>query len=554
MAYQTTPDPFGSRPSNQTPAFYPRNLFTGDPLLVALSDGISSAFREDMEKLGAEMGSAEVAQLGDLANRNIPVLKTHDERGARVDRVDFHPSYHALMRRSIARGLQGSVWESDASSPLDKGHRHQARALRFYMTAATECGHLCPLTMTNAAPAALRHNSALAREWLPRLINRHYDPSAKAGSRKAGATVGMGMTEKQGGTDVRANVTLAEPASENFFLVNGHKWFMSAPMSDAFVILAQTRNGLSCLFIPRILDDGAQNGLRFQRLKDKLGNRSNASAEVEFHNAVGFLIGAEGHGVRTILDMVTLTRLDCSIASAGMMRAAISHAVHHARHRTAFGSKLIEKPLHLRVLADMALDAAAAAVLSFRLAESFDEAGKNQGHAAFARLMTPVVKYWVCKATPPLVTEAMECMGGNGYIEDWPMPRLYREAPVNAIWEGSGNVMCLDVLRALRANPESLDAVIANVEDAFGGKSPALTDVLRKAANAALKDEGSARILTEQLALTVAAAELRRIARSDIADAFLEGRLNRPFSTTYGMMDSRFDPAAMVDAMYPATQ
>lgn len=545
-------DVFGEEPLNQSSAFAGRNLYESDPLIVAMTGGMAEPVRAGFSKLGALWGGAESFQLAALANRHEPVLKTHDERGKRIDRVEFHPAYHALMRRGVEHGLQGSVWDEDESAQEASVH-HQARAIRFFLASQVECGHLCPLTMTNAAPAALRHNPEIAAEWVPRIRARHYDPAQKPAHLKAGVTIGMAMTEKQGGTDVNANVTRAERgAGGGLWRVTGHKWFMSAPMCDAFLTLAKTPNGLSCFFLPRFLPDGKQNDIRLQRLKDKLGNRSNASSEVEFHGAGAYLVGAEGHGVRTVLDMVTLTRLDCALASAGMMRSALAHAVHHARERHVFGAPLIGQPLAARVMADMALDCAGATVLSLRLAEAFDRAPRNPGEALFARLMTPVVKYWVCKTAPHFIAEAMECMGGNGYVEDWPMARFYREAPVNAIWEGSGNVMCLDVLRALKSSPQSLDAVLSVVEAAFGRTKAAFVDVVRKAAAVALKDEGSARILTEQLALTVAAAEIARIARSDISDAFLEGRLGRSYAATYGMMDSRFDARAMLEAMYPA--
>lgn len=549
---QGVDDVFGNEPLNQSPPYTGRNLFATDPLLVALSGNLSPAAQKDFIKIGDALGTAESFQLADLANRNKPILKTHNERGKRIDRVEFHPSYHALLRRGVSYGLQGSVWEEPTANKMDVGHHHQARAVRFFLTSQVECGHLCPLTMTNAAPAALRHSPRLAADWLPKVKNRTYDSTHKSPFEKKGITFGMGMTEKQGGTDVRANLTRAQAVNSDLWSITGHKWFLSAPMSDAFLVLAQAPGGLSCFLIPRMLPDGKMNNLRFQRLKDKLGNSSNASSEVEFNGTLGFLIGADGHGIRTILEMATLTRLDCAVASAGIMRSSLAHAVHHARHRSSFQKKLIDQPLQTRVLADLALDCGAATVLSMRLAESFDRAPRDETEAAFSRLMTPVVKYWVCKATPPFVTETMECLGGNGYIEDWPMARFYREAPVNAIWEGSGNVMCLDVLRALRSNPQTLDAVLLLVEAAFGSSQNPLLDVVRKAASAALKDEGSARIFTEQLALTVMAAELRRIARSDIADAFLESRLSRPYRTTYGMLDSRFDSRAILDAMYPA--
>jgi putative acyl-CoA dehydrogenase len=431
--------------------------------------------------------------------------------------------------------------------------RTVARAARLFMTAQAESGHVCPMTMTNASVAALAHASPIANQWLPLIRSRQYDSSQKAPHEKAGLTLGMGMTEKQGGSDVSSNTTRAEDARDGTWRITGHKWFLSAPMSDGFLVLAQAQQGLSCFLVPRILPDGSRNGLRLVRLKDKMGNRSNASAEAEFHGATGWLIGEAGRGTATILDMVTFTRLDCAVASAGLMRIALAEAAHHARHRKAFGAVLLDQPLMTRVLADMALDAVAAAALVFRLAEAFDRANDDPSEAAFARLMTPAVKYWVCKVAPPMIGEAMECLGGNGYVEESRLPRLYREAPVNSIWEGAGNIMCLDVMRVLRKTSEPLEAVLANVENALGSSSKSTLNVLRAATAVALADEGSARILTEQLAMTVAAAALRRRFPAVVADAFLETRLGKPWRTTYGMLDSRFDSKAFINYLCPQT-
>ncbi len=395
-------------------------------------------------------------------------------------------------------------------------------------------------------------NAKLFREWAPRVTTRKYDQSQKPPVEKTGLTLGMGMTEKQGGTDVRANTTRAERAGSGFYRLTGHKWFMSAPMSDAFLVLAQAPEGLSCFLVPRLLGDGTGNGFRFQRLKDKLGNRSNASAEVEFVNAFGEMVGEGGAGVRTIMDMVTLTRLDCAIASAALMRSGLAEAVHHCRHRLVFGETLFAQPLMQRVLADMALDVAAATALAFRLARSFDEAAGSRSEAAFARAMTPVVKYWVCKTAPSLLYEAMECLGGNGYVEEGTLARAYREAPVNAIWEGSGNVMALDVIRVLARGPALFDEVLAGIERDLGSAGNGTVGVLRAAMQVASSDEGSARILTEQLALSAAAAELRRMGAGRIADAFIESRLAGQWRGTYGMLDARHDARSIVDTLYPA--
>ncbi|MGI6853220.1 acyl-CoA dehydrogenase family protein [Mesorhizobium sp. 1B3] len=536
--------------TNQPPPLTGANAWRGDPLLVQLAENFSAAVRKDLDAHGRFVLSQEAQDLARLANTETPKLRTHDRQGRRLDLVEFHPAYHALMRRSIAVGLHSSVWEN---GDAETGRRHQVRAARFYMTAELECGHLCPVTMTSASLAALMASPKLFREWAPRVTTRKYDQSQKPPVQKTGLTLGMGMTEKQGGTDVRANTTKAERTAGGFYRITGHKWFMSAPMSDAFLILAQAREGLSCFLMPRLLGDGTGNGLNFQRLKDKLGNRSNASCEVEINNAIGEMVGEPGAGVKTIMDMVTLTRLDCAVASSGIMRAGLAEAVHHARHRSVFGKPLIDQPLMQRVLADMALDVAAATALSFRLARSFDEAASNRGEAAFARAMTPVVKYWVCKIAPPLLYEAMECLGGNGYVEEAPLARYYREAPVNAIWEGSGNVMALDVLRVLGRGRGLFDDVLAGIERDLGGQSGVGTaGVLRAAMQVAASDEGSARLLTEQLALAAAAAELRRLGAGRIADAFIETRLAGQWRGTYGMLDARHDARMIVDTLYPA--
>ncbi len=536
---------------NQPPPLAGGNAWRGDPLLIQLAERFSEPVRKDLDGLGRFVLTQEAQDLARLANTDTPKLRTHDRQGKRIDLVEFHPAYHALMRRSVANGLHSSVWENGET---EIGRRHQVRAARFYLTAELETGHLCPITMTNASLAALMANPKIFREWAPRVTTRKYDQAQKPPVEKAGLTLGMGMTEKQGGTDVRANTTKAERAgSSGFYRLTGHKWFMSAPMSDAFLVLGQASEGLSCFLVPRILGDGSGNGFRFQRLKDKLGNRSNASSEVEFENAIGEMVGEPGHGIKTIMDMVTLTRLDCAVASAALMRAGLAEAVHHCRYRKVFGANLIDQPLMQRVLADMALDVAAATALSFRLARSFDEAAADRGEAAFARAMTPVVKYWVCKIAPPLLYEAMECLGGNGYVEEAPLARYYREAPVNAIWEGSGNVMALDVLRVVGRAPALFEEVLAGIDRDLGANGRGTISVLKAAMQVASTDEGSARLLTEQLALAAAAAELKRLGAGRIADAFIETRLAGQWRNTYGMLDSRHDARMILDTLYPET-
>jgi putative acyl-CoA dehydrogenase len=534
---------------NQSPPLIGGNAWRGDPLLIQLGERFSDSVRKDLDGIGRFVLTHEAQDLARLANTEIPRLRTHDRQGRRIDLVEYHPAYHALMRRSVALGLHSSIWENGEA---EIGRRHQVRAARFFLMAQLETGHLCPITMTSASLAALMANPKIFREWGPRVTTRKYDQSQKPPVEKTGLTVGMGMTEKQGGTDVRANLTKAERAgSSGFYRISGHKWFMSAPMSDAFLILAQAPEGLSCFLVPRVLGDGSANGFRFQRLKDKLGNRSNASSEVELEGAIGEMVGDPGAGVKTIMDMVTLTRLDCAVASAALMRAGLAEAVHHTRHRKVFGTNLVDQPLMLRVLADMALDVAAATALSFRLARSFDEAAGDRGEAAFARAMTPVVKYWVCKMAPALLYEAMECLGGNGYVEEAPLARYYREAPVNAIWEGSGNVMALDVLRVLSRAPALFEEVLAGIDRDLGDAGRGTIGVLKAAMQVASSDEGSARILTEQLALSAAAAELRRLGAGRIADAFVETRLAGQWRTTYGVLDARHDARMIVDTLYP---
>lgn len=548
---------------NQSPLYQGFNAYLGDPALQRLCQQLPAPVRDDLAELGQWIGSADANELARLANSEPPKLKTHDSKGNRLDLVEYHPAWHALLRRSIKSGLHCSTWDN---GPEEIGQRNFIRAVRYILHSQNECGHLCPITMTNASVAALMGNKQLLDQWLPGIRSRIYDSRQRAPQLKTGLLIGMGMTEKQGGTDVRANITTATSIDGKSWRISGHKWFMSAPMCDAFMVLAQadpanqgTQDGAtseitgqpSCFLVPRIAGDGSANGIHFQRLKDKLGNRSNASSEVEFDNSVGYLIGDVDRGLRVILEMVTLTRLDCATSSAGLMRASLAEAVHHCRFRKTFGKYLIEQPLMIRVLADMALDATAATALSLRLARSFDLAKTDDGEAAYARLMTPVIKYWICKTAPPLIGEAMECLGGNGYVEEGNLARHYREAPVNAIWEGSGNVMCLDVLRVIKHRPELLDAVLAGLEKDLGERAKQVLAVLKAAANIAIDDEGSARLFTEQLALTAAAAELYRSFGGELADAFAATRLAGQWRATYGMLEPRYNASGIVDYAFP---
>ncbi|MBO3759864.1 acyl-CoA dehydrogenase family protein [Ciceribacter sp. L1K22] len=524
------------------------NAFRTDPLLVDMASSLPRAMKDEFDAIGRYVTSHEAQELARMANQNAPQLRTHGVRGERLDVVEFHPAWHALMRRSMSVGLHCSIWEGQQGT---RGQEHKARAIRFFLTAQLESGHLCPLTMTSASVAALAASPHVQREWAPKILSRKYDSTTKPPMQKSAITLGMGMTEKQGGTDVKANTSRAERVGEGIYRLSGHKWFMSAPMSDAFVMLAQTTEGMGCFLVPRLLEDGSHNGLYLQRLKDKIGNRSNASSEVEFDGTMAYLLGEAGQGIRTILDMVTLTRLDCALASAGIMRASMAEAVHHTRSRKVFGKNLVDQPLMTRVLADMALDVAAATALVFRLAESFDKARDNPADAAYARVMTPVVKYWVCKMAPALIYEAMECIGGSGYVEERPIARHYREAPVNAIWEGSGNVMALDVLRVISRGRDLFESVFAGLERDLGPSGKKTVEVLRAAVALCERDEGASRLLVEQLALAAAAAELYRIGAGKIADAFTETRLAGGWRHTYGVLDGRFDARYVIDLLYP---
>jgi putative acyl-CoA dehydrogenase len=486
---------------------------------------------------------------GRQANENPPKLKAFDARGLRSDTVEFHPAYHGFMAESIAAGLHASTWTAEAAAA--PAPAQVVRAACFYMAAQVETGHLCPITMTRAAVGALRLDPQLARRLMPKIAGRSYDPRLAPWWEKSGITLGMGMTERQGGTDVRTNTTRAVPAGEGY-RIDGEKWFMSAPMCDAFLVLAQAPGGLTCFVMPRFRPDGGINGLAFRRLKDKLGNRSNASSEVEFVDAFAWRLGEEGRGVRTIINMVQLTRLDCAIASAGLMRMALAQAIHHARHRSVFQRRLAEQPMMAAVLADLALDAEAAVALVLRLCRAFDLAEGDAREAVRARLLTPVVKYWVCKSAPAFVYEAMECLGGNGYVEDSLLPRLYREAPVNAIWEGSGNVMALDVLRSLSHGGEAARTLIEELGEASlpGARETAQRVAAILSGGAA---EAQARIALEPLARLAAADALRASAPAEVTETFAAARLAHPRGALYGTaaLDER-QSRALIERALPA--
>src|SRR4051794_19472810 len=520
---------------NQSPPFWDVDLFSLDPpLKEAVAANGGAAAERELAAFGKHWGSSVMAERGRVANENTPKLRLFDSRGLRRDEVEFHPAYHELMAHSAHAGVHNSTW--DIRGKPAGGASEVVRAAKFYMASQVETGHLCPITMTRASVAALAAQPDLLARVMPVIATRAYDPSFAPWPTKRGMTLGMGMTEKQGGTDVRSNVTRAE-RDGGAYRITGHKWFMSAPMCDAFLVLAQADEGLSCFLMPRFAPDGAINAIHFQRIKDKLGNRSNASSEVEFHGAYAERVGAEGKGIRTIIQMVQLTRQDCAIASAGLMRSGLAHALHHARHRSVFQKHLADQPLMQAVLSDMALHVEASIALVMRLCRAFDPAPADAGEAAYMRLLTPAIKYWICKSAPGFLYEAMECLGGNGYVEEGILARHYREAPVNAIWEGSGNVMCLDVLRALSREFEAASAVLKGLATECGGL-PGLDDTVTFITQAFRRTDSErvARLAVEKLALLAAAAALNKVSPRH-AELFARTRLALDHGSMYGAVD-----------------
>ncbi|WP_134741598.1 acyl-CoA dehydrogenase family protein [Nocardioides sp. 503] len=536
--------------TNQAPPLVGHNVVTAD---AALSEAVvrhaGQEVLDDLAALGAEAGAAEAREHGQLANEHHPVLTPYDRYGNRIDEVTFHPSWHWLMERAVGHGLAATPWEQqEAGSP----HAHVRRAAGFMAWSHTEPGHGCPISMTYAAVPALRADDAVAKEWTPLLASTTYDPGLRPAAQKRGALVGMGMTEKQGGSDVRANVTVARPTSvDGEYTLHGHKWFTSAPMNDMFLVLAQTEGGVTCFVLPRVLPDGTRNQLDVVRLKDKLGNRSNASSELEFDGTLAHRLGDEGRGVRTIIEMVAATRLDCVLGSASLMRRAVSEASWHAAHRSAFGSLLVDKPLMQNVLADLAVESEAATALALRLASAVDR--RHDPHeAALRRIALPLAKFWVCKRTPAHVAEALECLGGNGYVEESVMPLLYREAPLNSVWEGSGNVNALDVLRALGREPEVLAAWITEVGLARGADARldrAVDDTLAMLGDTAGL-EVAARRLAARMALCLQGSLLVRHGSPEVADVFCASRLGSSYDGVYGALDGG-DLRTIVDRTLP---
>jgi putative acyl-CoA dehydrogenase len=522
---------------NQPPPLEGHNLYSTDRALAESLKREGGGWAEDrVRDYGAILGRPETIRLGFLANRHTPELRTHDRFGHRIDEVEFHPAWHEVMRLAMAHELHNLPWRTPRPGA------NVARSTLNYMHAQVEAGSGCPITMTYACMPTLRHQEEVLAEWEPRVLGTEYDPRAIPAREKTAVLIGMAMTEKQGGSDVRANTTHAVAIDGGgpggAYELTGHKWFCSAPMCDAFLTLAQTDAGISCFLVPRWRPDGTRNAFFIQRLKDKVGNRSNASSEIEYRGTWARMIGEEGRGIRTIIEMVHHTRLDCVSGSAGLMRQAVAQAIHHATYRSAFGRRLIEQPLMQNVLADLALESEAAAAVMLRLARSYDDGIESDEARAFARLATAVAKFWVCKRAPHLTYEAMECLGGNGYVEETIMPRLYRESPVNAIWEGSGNVICLDVLRAIAREPDSLPALMNELRAAHGvdGRYDVTLARLESELRDPAEAETRARYLTETMAVLLQASLLLRHAPSFVSEAFCASRLGEHPQLVFGTL------------------
>lgn len=536
--------------TNQSSDLVDYNLFTTNPALVeALAREGAASDHDRIAALGERLGRAEIFALGEAANRNPPILRLFDRFGARRDEVEFHPAWHELMRRLVGEGLHTGPWSEPAPAA------HVARAAGYMLWAEIENGTQCPATMTYGAVPTLARQPEVFGEWLRLLLSRDYDPRFTSAVHKTGALMGMGMTEKQGGSDVRSNTTSAVPVGARGpgreYRLTGHKWFFSAPMCDAFLVLAQASGGLSCFFVPRFLPDGTVNSLWLQRLKEKLGNRSNASSEVVFQDTYGLLVGEEGRGIQTILEMGVYTRFDNATATAGLMRQCVAQAIHHASERKAFGRLLIDQPLMRNVLADLALECESHIVLSMRLARAFD-AQEDESESVLRRLLTPVAKYWVCKRAPAVIAETMEVLGGNGYVEEGPIARRFRESPLNSIWEGSGNIMCLDVLRAFAREPrarEVLDGVLSGGKGRDARYDRFVDELLMD-----LKDptdgEWRARALTEKIALAVQAAVLLGYGPESSAQAFLGSRLVSGAPGAFGTLPRGVDSSVLMERVF----
>lgn len=534
--------------TNQTPLLSGHNAFRLNPLMLQIASGLDAESLKDFDQIGHYSLSTEAQDLARMADANPPALQPYDRFGNRIDHVDFHPSYHALMRRSMTYGIASSVWE-DTARGLPDGHFK--RALRFFMLSALEGGHLTSLSTTSAGVASLMTSPSLAKEWVPRVTTRKYDSAHKSPIEKSCLTLGLGSTEKQAGADINGIQTRAEDIGNGLFRLTGHKWFLSSPMADAFLMLGRTSEGISCFLVPRYLANDEHNRINLVGLKNKLGNRSAATAEAEINGAIAQIVGQEGEGARTIHEMQTLLRLDSAVSSASIVHASISEAVHHARHRRVAGEILADQPLMRAVLADLAVDSAAMIALCMRVARAFDQAKDNDAEGAYAHIMTPVVKYWNAKTAPAMITEAMEACGGNAYVENSRIPRFLREAPHASMWESSGNMMALEVCRVFRHSPALFDTVLEAIAFDLGPRSNQTVDVLRAAFRLAMTDPGTARMVTEQLAVAAAAAELMRLGTGVLADAFIDSRLSGTWRSSYGMLDPRFDAATILSALYP---
>ena len=528
--------------TNQVPPLQDHDVADDPTLLAGLERAGAGWASDELHELGRLAGGEQAQEWGRVVNENEPVLRTHDRYGHRIDEVEFHPYWHGLMTVAVSHGLHGTPWQDPRAGV------HAARAAKFYVWGQVEAGHSCPISMTYAAIPALRANPELAARYEPLLAATEYDFGLREPSTKRGLIAGMSMTEKQGGSDVRANTTTATPSADGSYTLVGHKWFTSAPMSDMFLTLAQAPGGLSCFLLPRVLPDGSRNPIRLQRLKDKLGNRSNASSEIEYDHAVGWLVGEEGRGVRTIIEMVNNTRLDCTLGSASGMRLGAVRAIHHATHRHAFGKALVDQPLMANVLADLVIESEAATTVAMRLAAAGDRRDDEQ-EQAFRRLGLAVSKYWVCKRAPMHAAEALECFGGNGYVEESGMPRLYREAPLSSIWEGSGNVAALDALRAMGKQPESVAAFFAEVEQAAGGDARLddAVDRVRKELTDLDAIEYRARRVVEAMALVLQGSLLVRHGHPAVADAFCASRFGGDWGIAFGTLPAGVDTGAIID-------
>ena len=537
---------------NQPPVLENYNLFASDAALQTAIESNGGAWNNACAAdFGEILGKAETLELGNLANKNPPVLKTHDRFGNRLDLVEFHPSYHALMRVGIENETHSLVWTSENDGA------YVARSALAFLKQQVDEGTSCPLTMTFAAVATLKINREISDSWLPRVLSNEYDERFVPAPEKRGATFGMAMTEPQGGSDVRANITFAEKLNETGeYKITGRKWFCSAPMCDAFLVLAQTTRGLSCFLLPRFKPDGAKNAFYIQRLKDKLGNKSNASSEVEFHQSYAQIVGEEGRGVANIMEMVRHTRLDCAVGSAGTLRRAVAESAHHCAHRAAFGKLLIEQPLMRNVLADLALESEAATALAFRLARGFDESKSSAEAKIFTRIATAIGKFWICKRAVFAVSEAMEVIGGNGYVEESVLPRLYRDVPVNSIWEGSGNVQCLDVLRAMRKEPEGIEVLLDEIKASNGVNvnfDCYVRNIERELLNAD-NLEFRARRVVEKLALALQASVLLKNAPDYVAEAFCNSRLANDGNLNFGTLPTGIEIEKIIARSMPKTQ